>query len=146
MADTTPQNYANHVRYHPPFHYFMMPLLLLNFLFAIAQLWRFPDLDHLIWLVMSFGFMVILLLTRTNALQVQNRVIRLEEQLRYARVLPADLASKAGALAVGQIVALRFASDEELPALVQQTLDGKFAKGDDIKRAVKNWRADDLRV
>jgi hypothetical protein len=145
MAETT-QNYDNHVRWHPPFHYFLTPLLLLNFIFAIVQLARFQDLDRLVYLLMAFGLMVITLLARTNALQAQNRIIRLEEQLRYARVLPAELANKAGNLRIGQIVALRFASDEELPELVQQTLDGKFAKPDDIKRAVKNWRADDLRV
>jgi hypothetical protein len=145
MADTT-QNYNNHVRYHPPFHYFLVPLLLFNFVFAIVQLVRFPDLDRVVYLLMALGLMVIALLARTNALQAQNRIIRLEEQLRYARLLPAALAAQAGELRIGQIVALRFASDEELPALVQQTLEGKFAKPDDIKRAVKNWRADHLRV
>ena len=140
------QNYSNHVRYHPPFHYFLTPLLLLNFIFAIVQLARFQDLDRVVYLVIAAGLIVIALLARTNALQAQNRIIRLEEQLRYARVLPAELASRASDFSIGQIVALRFASDAELPELVQQTLDGKFAKPDDIKRAVKNWRADDLRV
>ncbi len=146
MADTAPQNYDNHVRWHPPFHYFLTPLLLLNFIFAIVQLARFQDLDRLVYLVMAIVLIVIALLARTNALQAQNRIIRLEEQLRYARVLPAELAHKAANLGIGQIVALRFASDAELPELAQQTLDGKFAKPDDIKRAVKQWRADDLRV
>ena len=145
MTETT-QSYANHVRNHPPFHYFLVPLLLLNFIFAIVQLVRFHDLDRVVWLLMSFGFMVIALLTRTNALRAQDRVIRLEEQLRYARVLPADLAARAQGLSIGQIVALRFAPDAELPALVRQTLDGQFAKPDDIKRAIKNWRPDHLRV
>jgi hypothetical protein len=145
MAETT-QNYDNHVRNHPPFHYFLVPLLLLNFIFAIVQLVRFHDLDRVAGLLLAFGFMVIALLARVNALRVQDRVSRLEEQLRYARVLPADLATRAQGLRVGQMVALRFASDEELPALVQQTLDGQFAKTDDIKRAIKNWRPDHLRV
>ncbi|MBC7931370.1 MAG: hypothetical protein H7Z38_12480, partial [Rubrivivax sp.] len=62
------------------------------------------------------------------------------------QVLPAALARRAVALPTRQIVALRFASDEELPGLVQQVLDGKLTKGDEIKRAVRQWRADTLRV
>jgi hypothetical protein len=145
MADTT-QNYDNHVRNHAPFVYFLLPLLALNLIYAIVQLARFHDLDRVVYLLMSFGFVVIALIARTNALRVQDRVIRLEEQLRYARLLPAALAERADGLKLGQIIALRFASDAELPALIQQTLDGQFAKPDDIKRAVKSWRADHLRV
>jgi hypothetical protein len=142
----TPQNYENHTRWHPPFHFFLMPLFLLNFIFAAVQLYRFRDLDHVWLLVLAVGLFVLSALARTNALRVQDRLIRLEERMRYQQVLPQPLAQSAGALPLGQIVALRFASDEELPALVQQVLDGKLTKGDEIKRAVKHWRADTLRV
>jgi len=140
------QNYENHTRWHPPFHFFLMPLFLLNFIFAAVQLYRFRDLDHVWLLVLAVGLFVLTALARTNALRVQDRLIRLEERLRYGRVLPQPLAQSAGALPLGQIVALRFASDEELPALVQQVLDGKLTKGGEIKRAVRHWRADTLRV
>ena len=73
-------------------------------------------------------------------------MIRLEENLRYQKILSPELAKQAEALTPAQIIALRFASDAELPGLVQQTLDGKFEKGKDIKLAIKNWRGDDLRV
>ena len=145
MAET-PQNYSNHTRWHPPFHFFLVPLFLLNLIFAAVQLFRFRDLDHVAWLVLAVGLIVLSLLARTNALRVQDRLIRLEERLRYQQILPAPLAQSAGALRMGQIVALRFASDEELPELVREVLDGKLTKGDEIKRAVKHWRADTWRV
>lgn len=80
------------------------------------------------------------------ALRAQDRVIRLEERLRYNDVLSPDLATRAQALRTGQIIALRFASDEELPALVERTLKGEFEKPGDIKRAIQHWRPDHLRV
>ena len=145
MAETL-QNYENHTRWHPLFHFFLAPVLLLNFIYAAVQLYRFRDLDHAWWLVFAVGLIVLGALARTNALRVQDRLIRLEERVRYQQLLPQPLAQRAGALPLGQIMALRFASDEELPGLVQQVLDGKLAKGDEIKRAVRDWRADKLRV
>ncbi|MDT4953379.1 MAG: hypothetical protein QOJ02_1517 [Acidobacteriota bacterium] len=145
MAETQ-QIYENHTRWHPPFHFFLMPLFLLNFIFAAVQLYRFRDLDHAWLLVLAVGLFALTALARMNALRVQDRLIRLEERMRYGQVLPQPLAQSAVALPLGQIVALRFASDEELPALVQQVLDGKLTKGDEIKRAVGHWRADTLRV
>lgn len=145
MAET-PQTYDNHIRWHPPFHFFLVPLFLLNFIFAAVQLYRFRDLDHAWFLVLAVGLLVLTALARTNALRVQDRLIRLEERLRYQQVLSPPLAQSAGALPTGQIVALRFASDEELPDIVQKVLDGKLTKGSEIKRAVRHWRADTLRV
>jgi len=83
---------------------------------------------------------------RNAALTVQNRVIRLEERLRLATLLPADLKPRIAELTVGQLVALRFASDEELPGLVRQVLDENLTDKKEIKKRVKNWRADHLRV
>jgi hypothetical protein len=83
---------------------------------------------------------------RINPLKAQDRLIRLEEQLRYQRVLSADLAAQASTLPVGKIVALRFAPDEELPGLVTQVLDGKLNTSKEIKQAIKNWRGDYFRV
>lgn len=145
MADTI-QTYKNHTRWHPLFHFFLAPLFLLNFIFAIVQLIRFRDLDHGVWFVLSIAFIVLGLLTRTNSLRVQDRLIRLEENLRYQRILPESLAQRASSLPVDKLVTLRFASDEELPTLVQQVLEGKFEKNDDLKRAIKQWRPDTLRV
>ena len=80
------------------------------------------------------------------ALKAQDRVIRLEERLRHQELLTDELLAKSAALTPGQIIALRFASDAELPGLVERTLNGEFAKNKEIKNAVKNWRADYHRV
>jgi Family of unknown function (DUF6526) len=145
MAETI-QNYENHTRWHPPFHFFLAPILLLNFIFAAVQLFRFRDLDHAWWLVLAVGLIVLGALARRNALRVQDRLIRLEEQVRYQQILPQPLAQSATGLRLSQILALRFASDGELPGLVQQVIDGNLKEGDEIKRAVQDWRADNLRV
>jgi hypothetical protein len=89
---------------------------------------------------------VLTFLVRINPLRAQDRVIRLEERLRLREVLPADLARRAGTLTGGQLVALRFAPDEELEGLVREVLEGRLRKSSEIKRAIKNWRADLLRV
>src|ERR1051326_1736279 len=145
MADA-PQTYQNHVRWHKPFHFFLLPVFLINFIWSVVELILYPGWDQGRWVVVSFALIVLTLLTRINALRAQDRVIRLEEQLRYQRVLPADLAQQASALTVWQIIALRFACDAELPDLVRLTLGNKFAKSDEIKRAIKSGRADTVRV
>jgi uncharacterized protein DUF6526 len=145
MAET-PQTFDNHTRWHPPFHFFLVPLFGLNVIFALVQLIRFRDLDHAGWFVLAIGLAVLTLLVRTNALRVQDRVIRLEERLRYLQVLPPALAQRACTLSSRQVVALRFASDQELADLAQLVLDGKLTGGNEIKRAVKQWRQDTLRV
>jgi hypothetical protein len=96
--------------------------------------------------VVSLALATLAGLVRINPLKAQDRIIRLEEQLRYRQLLPADLAQRTTALTTGQIIALRFASDEELAGLVQQVLEGKLTKPAEIKRAIKNWRGDTLRV
>ncbi|MBK7597477.1 MAG: hypothetical protein IPJ07_02720 [Acidobacteria bacterium] len=97
-------------------------------------------------LLLVLALIITFFLTRINALKAQDRVIRLEEQLRFQRLLPADLAAQAAGLPVNFIVALRFASDGELAELVKQAVDKKFAKPDDLKKAIKNWRPDYHRV
>ena len=145
MADE-PQTYANHTRWHAPFHFFLAPVLLTNVIVAIVQLVRDPGLDRAWWLVVSIALVVLAALARVNPLRAQDRIIRLEESLRYYQVLPEELASRAASLTPAQTVALRFAPDEELEGLVREVLEGRLTKPDDIKRAVKNWRADELRV
>jgi Family of unknown function (DUF6526) len=142
----TPQTYSNHTRWHAPFHFFLVPLFLLNIIFALVQLIRFRDLDHAAWFVLAIGLFVLCALARIYALRAQDRVIRLEERMRYQQVLPPAVAERAGGLPSAQIVALRFASDAELPELVGQVLEGKLTKGGEIKRAIRHWRADTLRV
>ena len=126
-----------------------MPLLLLNFLDHVVRIFTnvgSERWEQAFWAVFSIVLILLAFSARVMALKVQDRVIRLEERLRYRDVLLADLAAKASDLPVGQIIALRFASDAELSGLVERTLTGEFAKPKDIKVAIKDWRGDYLRV
>jgi len=143
---TEQQNYKNHVRWHAPHHYVLTPILLINFIYAIVRVVQDPNIDRAEFLLLSIGLLIAGVLIRINALRVQDRLIRLEEKLRYEKVLPAGLLSETEKLTRSQTNALRFASDKELPALFRRTLDGDFQKTGDIKRAVTDWRGDYLRV
>ena len=145
MAES-PQTYANHTRWHAPFHFFVGPVMLTNFLVSVVQLVRDPGLDRGWWVVVSAALLVMAGLVRMNPIRVQDRVIRLEESLRYYQLLPEDLARRAASLTPAQTVALRFASDEELEGLVREVLEGRLSKPSQIKQAIKSWRADTLRV
>jgi Family of unknown function (DUF6526) len=140
-----PQNYANHVKWDPAFHFFLVPVAAAQVIVAIVHLFRFPSIASGWLLVLSLAFFVTIGRMRAYGVGVQDRVIRLEEQLRLSQVLQEPLRSRIGELSDKQLVGLRFASDGELPALVQRALDEKLSLGD-IKKAVGNWRADYSRV
>jgi len=145
MADE-PQTYANHTRWHAPFHFFAAPVMVTNFIVQIILLIRDPGLERGWWVVVSAALVVVTALVRANPLRAQDRVIRLEESLRYYQLLPDELAQRAAVLTPAQVVALRFAPDEELEGLVREVIEGRLTKPGDIKRAIKGWRADTLRV
>jgi hypothetical protein len=141
------QTFENHVRWHAPHHFVLTPLLTFNLIFAIVRIVQDYNIDRVAYLILAIGLIIMSLLVRLNSLTVQNRLIRLEEYLRYEKILPKDLAAKAQKdLRTGQIIALRFAGDEELPALIERTLNNEFEKPAQIKREIKNWRGDYLRV
>lgn len=140
------QSYEKHVRWHAPQHFVLTPILLINFIYAIVRLVQDPNIDRAEFLLLSIGLLVMGVLVRINSLRVQDRLIRLEEKLRYERLLPVELFAQTENFSRGQTNALRFASDAELPALVQRTLNGEFQKTDEIKRAITDWRGDYLRV
>lgn len=140
------QNFQNHTRWFPLFHFITFPILTIYFIFTLVRLYQFPDLDHVFAVVFAFGIILTALAARRMALTAQDRVIRLEETIRYERLLSGEQLEKARSLSIGQIIALRFAPDGELPDLVSRTLNGEFAATKDIKMAVKNWRGDFLRV
>lgn len=148
MADQ--QTYANHTRWYPLFHFVVMPLLALNFVGHLVRLFMAEPGTGRITMaslaLLSFVLILFGLAARLMAINVQDRVIRLEERLRYRELLSPDLAAKASDLPVSQIIALRFASDAELPGLVERTLNGEFAKPKEIKMAIRDWRADHLRA
>lgn len=146
MAEKAPQTFANHVRFHPPFHFFLIPCSLVLLILTIINVVRHSgELEA--WILLLIGVMtpVALLLIRLNALRVQDRVIRLEERLRLASILPEPLRSQIEALTERQLVALRFASDAEAPGLVEKVLKNAMPERD-IKKAIVTWRADVFRV
>ena len=144
MAET--QNYDNHTRWFPPFHFVLSPLMLANLIYWIVRFFQNPGWDNGELVILGVALLVLTFVARIFALRVQDRLVRLEERLRYERLLDPETAAKASDLRVSQIIALRFASDEELPALVQKTLNGEFSSTKEIKLAVTNWRPDYLRV
>ena len=145
MAEKIPQTLSNHVRLHPPFHFFLIPSSLLLLILTIVNVIRHAS-ELEAWILLLIGIMmpVAILLIRLNALRVQDRVIRLEERLRLKSILAEPLHSRIGELTEQQLVALRFASDSEAPGLVERALKGMPAA--DIKKAVVTWRADVFRV
>lgn len=144
MAET--QNFQNHARYYPLVHFVITPILFINMIWQIVDLSRFRNWDEANDLLIAVVLILMSLAARLQALRAQDRVIRLEEMLRYREILPQDLLAKTKSLRTGQIIALRFAPDEELADLIQRTLNGEFEKTKDIKQAIKNWRGDYLRV
>jgi uncharacterized protein DUF6526 len=144
MADA-PQNFSNHTRLDPPFHFFILPVFAISLILTIVHLVRRPGL-HSAWLVV---FMVAAIAAifkiRLYALRVQDRVIRLEERLRCATLLDPALRPRIAEFTESQLVALRFASDAELPALAARALNEKLSNPE-IKKSIQHWRPDYWRV
>jgi Family of unknown function (DUF6526) len=145
MAENTPQSFANHTRYDPAFHFFILPVFALTVVWSVAHLVRHPGLHAAGLFVFLTAAAVAAFKTRTNSLKVQDRVIRLEERLRLAALLPEPLRSRIPELTEDQLVALRFASDGEVSKLVERALNEKLSRAD-IKKSIQNWRPDYWRV
>ena len=145
MADTA-QNYKNHAKLVPVFHFVLLPVLLINFLAMAYHFWQEPDMFHGWSVLMALAFIMIPLFARMFALKAQDRVIRLEERLRMRELLPADLKARILEFTPEQLIALRFATDAELPELAATVLRDNIQKRDAIKKMIKHWRADHLRV
>jgi hypothetical protein len=141
------QNFANHVRWVPGFHFFIMPVIALNFGWSIYR-WKLAgfSLDGFINVLVAAALVTLTLYARLFALAVQNRVIRLEERMRLERLLPADLKPKIADFTCRQLVAMRFADDAELPGLARRVLADNIQEGKAIKQMVQTWRADYLRA
>jgi hypothetical protein len=139
------QNFSNHTRFDPMFHFFSLPVALVSVIVAAVHAYHVPTLMSAWFIVIAIAAMVAVLKIRFYALSVQDRVIRLEERLRLSAVLQEPLRSRVGELSDSQLVGLRFASDAELPGLVQRALADKLSRAE-IKKSVTNWRADSARV
>jgi hypothetical protein len=141
------QSFANHAKYVPPFHFYVLGVLALNFGWSIYR-WKMSEfhIDGFISILLATALILLAFYSRIFALTVQDRVVRLEERLRYERLLPGDLRPRIGEFTVGQIVSLRFASDAELPALARKVLDEKLTDRKAIKQLIKTWKPDYLRA
>jgi hypothetical protein len=138
-----PQTYANHRKFVPLFHYVALPILMVNVGLAIWGVVQAPGLPAIWGLAMAIALFLGALFARVFALQAQDRVIRLEERLRMREILPADLQARIPEISREQIIGLRFASDEELPALTARVLGENIQKREEVKKLVRHWRPDD---
>ena len=142
------QSYAHHTRWDPWFHFFILPVFVLAaivvIVHAVMHIQHHP-LHGVMLVLFALATLAAIFKIRLNALKVQDRVIRLEERLRLASVLPENLRARIPELTESQLIGLRFASDGELPALVQRALTEKMSCGD-IKKAIQTWRPDVFRV
>ncbi len=146
MPPVPKQAYATHRRYHPIYHFVTLPILCINFLVAIGVAIRSFSILALWNVIVAFALMVLAALVRFYATKTQDRIIRIEETLRLARVLPPEMRPRIAELTTGQLIALRFCSDEELPELTRAILAGEVRGRENIKRRIRNWRPDTQRV
>ena len=140
-----PQNFKNHTMFDPLFHFFLAPVGLILLILTIIEAVNHPSKMAYLHIVVILWLFILVFKTRVYSLKVQDRVIRMEERLRLAQVLPAAMQPRIGDLSVDQLIGLRFASDAELPGLVEKALAGNWNRKQ-IKEAVTNWRADNWRV
>lgn len=140
---SAPQTFQNHRKFVPLFHYVTAPILLGNVGLAGYTLVRAPGLATIWTLAVAVALLLAAFYARLFALAAQDRVIRLEERMRMQQLLPEPLRARIPEFTRDQVIALRFASDAELPALAASVLQGNIRKRDDIKKMIKNWRTDD---
>jgi hypothetical protein len=141
-----PQTYVNHARVVPGYHMVTFGLIVVSVLWSAWRTVTALSADHLIVLLLSVAAVLLFFYARIFALTVQDRVIRLEMRLRLAQLLPPDLRPRVPELTVKQLIALRFASDDELPDLVHKVLTDHIEDQKAIKRMIRQWQADYLRA
>ena len=140
------QNFENHAKFFPLFHFVAGPLLFANLVWAIVRLVRVFTGPNLQGVILAIGVVALAFAARVMALKVQDRVIRVEMRLRMAQLLPPDLSARIPEFTVSQLVALRFASDAELPELSRKVLQENIQDRTVIKKMIRDWQADLVRA
>jgi hypothetical protein len=140
------QTFATHRRWIPAWHFFALPVLLINVFVVAARFWRDPRLVNGWAVLVAIALVTGIFISRSMPLRAQDRIIRLEERIRLERVLPGDMRGRIGNLTPEQFIGLRFAPDDEVPELTRRALNGELKTRADIKRAIRNWRPDHMRV
>jgi uncharacterized membrane protein len=146
MAEQQTQTLASHRRFIPAWHFFALPVLIVNVFVVGVNFGKNPSLANAWALAVAVALVLGVWVSRQMPLRAQDRVIRLEERIRLERLLPADLRGRLGDLTTGQLIELRFAPDDEVPELTRRVLGGELTTRGDIKKAIRNWRGDHLRV
>ena len=141
-----PQNFGNHVKLVPLFHFFVLPMFGVNLVWSIVRCVRFFSAYSVEQVFLALAFALGALYARLFALSVQDRVIRLEMRLRLRQLLSPELRPRILEFTASQLVALRFASDEELPSLARKVLDEKMTDRKTIKKLIQRWEPDYLRA
>ena len=136
---------SNHTRFDPLFHFFLLPVFLISFVVSLVMLAKERNLHALWFSICVLALVVAIFKIRLYALKLQDRVIRLEERVRLTALLPESERANLPKLTEKQLVGLRFASDEELPALAKRAWTENMAQAD-IKKAIRTWRPDYWRV
>ena len=142
----TPQSYANHRRIVFQYHWVAGLIVVANLIIRVVYTIRHPSWMNAWTIVMAWAFIVMYWYLRAFPNRAQDRIIRMEERQRLGRLLPDPLRSRLGEFTPTQLIALRFASDEELPELAARVLNENITDRTQIKQMIRNWRADNLRV
>jgi hypothetical protein len=140
------QNFQNHAKFVPGFHFGVLGIFGANIIWSAWRLIQGFSADRVFGLLLAIAFMMCAFYARIFALTVQDRVIRLEMRLRLERLLAGDLRGRILEFSPGQLVAMRFASDTELPELARKVLEEKIEDRRAIKQMVRDWQADWLRA
>jgi Family of unknown function (DUF6526) len=154
MPENGAQNFGNHRRYVPGFHFVTSAILIFNVAWGIFRLYRafrwshpaFNKVDDGVELLVAIGLCLLFLYIRNFPLAVQDRLIRHEMRTRLAAALPADLQARIGELSSGQLIAMRFAGDDEIVSLTREVLDKQIRDRNTIKKMIRNWQPDTMRA
>src|SRR5580698_1229193 len=145
MSDSTPQSFKNHGRVDPPYHFITAAVLAVNLFIVCCFAWRNLNWFSEWLVILSIAAFIPVLKLRSYPLKVQDRVIRLEERLRLQALAPAEWHAQIYRLSEDQLIALRFAADDEVVELAKQALEENLTRKQ-IKERIKTWRSDDWRV
>ncbi len=145
MADQS-QNFANHARWVPAYHFVAGPIFLVNLGWAVYRLFDGLSFEPILNVLVAIALVILFLVARTFALRAQDRLIRLEMRLRMRELLPEDLQGRINEFTPTQMVGLRFAGDGELPELARKVLDDNLTTAVPIKKLIADWQGDYHRV
>ncbi|MEO6048083.1 MAG: DUF6526 family protein [Candidatus Kapaibacterium sp.] len=145
MAASSQQSAESHAQYVPGFHFVTLGLVAINILIVIYRIIVNPTLMETLALIPAVALALVAFYARAFAAANQDRIIRLEERLRLERLLPADLSARIGEIDRSQLIALRFASDAELPELARRVI-AERPDSAAIKKMIRTWRPDNIRV